>query len=84
MRVGSQQSKSVLFPFISFAVLLSTAMTGFTTDMYPILSMTKIEPCFADIISPTTYNYARSNEWATRYRWPNNVRWEDKANVACL
>lgn len=36
-----------------FPVLLGSATTRFTTDLYPILSMAKISPCFADILVPS-------------------------------
>lgn len=36
-----------------FVVLLYSASTEFTTDLYPMLSMTKISPCFSDILVPS-------------------------------
>ena len=36
-----------------FIVFLASASTQITTDLYPILSMTHIDPCFADIRVPS-------------------------------
>ncbi|KAJ7154328.1 hypothetical protein C8R43DRAFT_1126406 [Mycena crocata] len=33
--------------------LIASAKPGFTTDLYPILSMAKVSPCFSDIFFPT-------------------------------
>jgi hypothetical protein len=27
--------------------------SAFTTDLYPLLSLTKVSPCFSDIVVPT-------------------------------
>ncbi|KAJ6614249.1 glycosyl transferase family 90-domain-containing protein [Mycena sp. CBHHK59/15] len=35
------------------AFLISTAKPGFTTDLYPVLSMAKVSPCFSDILFPS-------------------------------
>lgn len=42
-----------MFDKVIPVVLLFSASTEFTTDMYPMLSMTKISPCFADILVPS-------------------------------
>ncbi|KAJ7039361.1 glycosyl transferase family 90-domain-containing protein [Mycena alexandri] len=39
--------------FTSPAVQLSSASVDFTTDLYPVLSQSKIYPCFADILVPS-------------------------------
>ncbi|KAJ6514125.1 glycosyl transferase family 90-domain-containing protein [Mycena vulgaris] len=35
------------------AFMLYSSSTQFTTDLYPVLSMTKVSPCFADILVPS-------------------------------
>ncbi|KAJ6498225.1 glycosyl transferase family 90-domain-containing protein [Mycena vulgaris] len=57
--------------------LLSSAKPGFTTDLYPVLSMAKISPCFSDILFPTEYYYDRS-WWSGHYAHPDNVPWDQK------
>ncbi|KAJ7023271.1 glycosyl transferase family 90-domain-containing protein [Mycena alexandri] len=57
--------------------LLATAKPGFTTDFYPMLSMSRISPCFSDILFPTEYHYTRS-WWYGKYAYPDNINWEDK------
>ncbi|KAJ7155278.1 glycosyl transferase family 90-domain-containing protein [Mycena filopes] len=57
--------------------LISSARPGFTTDLYPMLSMTKISPCFADILFPGEYHYERS-WWYGHYDFEDNVPWEAK------
>src|ERR1700761_2182861 len=37
---------------LSAVVLLSSSSSDFTVDLYPLLSMTKISPCFSDILFP--------------------------------
>ncbi|KAJ7194674.1 glycosyl transferase family 90-domain-containing protein [Mycena pura] len=59
------------------AFMLHASSTQFATDLYPILSMTKISPCFADILVPSQFYYSRS-WWAPHYKHPNNVDWADK------
>ncbi|KAJ7750738.1 glycosyl transferase family 90-domain-containing protein [Mycena maculata] len=59
------------------AFLISSAKSGFTTDLYPIISMTKISPCFSDILFPTEYYYDQS-WWSGKYAYPDNIPWEDK------
>ncbi|KAJ7733335.1 glycosyl transferase family 90-domain-containing protein [Mycena metata] len=53
--------------------LLSSASVGFTTDLYPVLSGSKIYPCFADILVPSKSDYASTV--------PSDVAWEDKKPV---
>ncbi|KAJ7665652.1 glycosyl transferase family 90-domain-containing protein [Mycena rosella] len=59
------------------AFMLYSSSTQFTTDLYPILSMTKISPCFADILVPSEFYYSDSY-WVPRYAYPNNITWTDK------
>ncbi|KAJ7499924.1 glycosyl transferase family 90-domain-containing protein [Mycena latifolia] len=59
------------------AFLLASASADFTTDLYPVLSQSKIYPCFADIVFPSEFHYARS-PWAPKYAFPDNVPWADK------
>ncbi|KAJ6532869.1 glycosyl transferase family 90-domain-containing protein [Mycena vulgaris] len=57
--------------------LIASAKPGFTTDFYPMLSMSKISPCFSDILFPTEYYYARS-WWSGKFPHPDNIPWESK------
>ncbi|KAJ7165693.1 glycosyl transferase family 90-domain-containing protein [Mycena crocata] len=57
--------------------LLYSASADFTTDLYPILSQSKIYPCFSDILFPSEFHYPRSY-WSPKYGFPNNISWEDK------
>ncbi|KAJ7157283.1 glycosyl transferase family 90-domain-containing protein [Mycena filopes] len=59
------------------AFMLYSSSTDFTTDFYPVMSMTKISPCFADILVPSEFYYTDSG-WAPKYGYPNNIAWEDK------
>ncbi|KAJ7813901.1 glycosyl transferase family 90-domain-containing protein [Mycena olivaceomarginata] len=59
------------------AFFTSTAKTEFTIDLYPMLSMAKIGPCFADILFPIEYYYDRS-WWSGKVAYPNNIEWKDK------
>ncbi|KAJ7210793.1 hypothetical protein GGX14DRAFT_624941 [Mycena pura] len=63
--------------------LLASAKPGYTTDLYPMLSMSKISPCFADILFPTEYYYDRS-WWAPHFSHPDNIPWEAKKVLACM
>ncbi|KAJ7644039.1 glycosyl transferase family 90-domain-containing protein, partial [Roridomyces roridus] len=68
---------SLLFtPMIhNFLVLLSSSSTYFTTDLWPLLSMAKISPCFSDILFPSLYYY--TGRWSPRLK-PNDILWSDK------
>ncbi|KAJ7096843.1 glycosyl transferase family 90-domain-containing protein, partial [Mycena epipterygia] len=57
--------------------LIASAKPGFTTDLYPMVSMSKISPCFSDILFPTEYYYDRS-WWSGKFAHPDNIPWEDK------
>ncbi|KAJ7779072.1 glycosyl transferase family 90-domain-containing protein [Mycena metata] len=60
------------------AFLLASASTEFTTELYPLMSVTKISPCFADILVPSEFYYSDSR-WAGLYAYPNNIPWDAKA-----
>ncbi|KAJ7596038.1 glycosyl transferase family 90-domain-containing protein [Mycena floridula] len=57
--------------------LIDSTSTDFTTDYYPVLSMTKITPCYSDVLVPSEYYYSHSG-WSPKYSHPNNVAWDDK------
>ncbi|KAJ7075286.1 glycosyl transferase family 90-domain-containing protein [Mycena belliarum] len=57
--------------------LLASAKPGFTTDLYPMLSMSRISPCFSDILVPSEYFYDRS-WWSGKFGHPDDIPWDDK------
>ncbi|KAF7323454.1 hypothetical protein HMN09_00126300 [Mycena chlorophos] len=59
------------------AFFVSSSNTDFTTDLWPVLSMAKISPCFSDILFPASY-YHSTSWFASKFRYPNEVAWEDK------
>ncbi|KAF7299174.1 CAP10 domain-containing protein [Mycena indigotica] len=59
------------------AFLRSSSSSDFTTDLWPLLSMTKLSPCFSDILFPGQYFYDES-WWSGSFSHPNDVKWEDK------
>ncbi|KAJ7079970.1 glycosyl transferase family 90-domain-containing protein [Mycena belliarum] len=59
------------------AFLLYSASADFTTDLYPVLSQSKVSPCFADILFPSEFHYARSASSA-KYAFADNVPWDAK------
>ncbi|KAK7063637.1 CAP10 domain-containing protein [Favolaschia claudopus] len=59
------------------AFMLYASSTEFTTDLSPIMSMTKISPCFSDILVPSEFYYTDS-WWSPKYGYPNNITWDDK------
>ncbi|KAJ7644032.1 glycosyl transferase family 90-domain-containing protein [Roridomyces roridus] len=59
------------------AFLRSSSSSDFTTDLWPLLSMTKISPCFSDILFPGQYFYDES-WWSGSFAHPDNVAWADK------
>ncbi|KAJ6574551.1 glycosyl transferase family 90-domain-containing protein [Mycena capillaripes] len=71
-------------------ILLSASSAEFTTDLVPVLSMTKLADastvaegggsCFADVLVPGEFFY-RTSWWAGKFEYPNNVKWEDKKEV---
>ncbi|KAJ7915958.1 glycosyl transferase family 90-domain-containing protein [Mycena leptocephala] len=76
--------------------LVSASSAEFTTDLVPVLSMTKLADastavsggdnspgggsCFADVMVPGEFYY-RNSWWAGKFEYPNNVKWEDKKDV---
>ncbi|KAJ7085334.1 glycosyl transferase family 90-domain-containing protein [Mycena crocata] len=64
-------------PIDVVAFLRSSSTSDFTTDLWPLLSMTKISPCFSDILFPGAYFYDKSF-WSGKFMHPNDVAWEDK------
>ncbi|KAJ7615352.1 glycosyl transferase family 90-domain-containing protein [Roridomyces roridus] len=59
------------------AFIRSASSAEFTTDLWPMLSMTKISTCFSDIMFPGQYYY-ESSAWSGKFSHPNDVPWEDK------
>ncbi|KAK7048283.1 CAP10 domain-containing protein [Favolaschia claudopus] len=59
---------------ISF--LRSSSSSDFTTDLWPLLSSTKISPCFSDILFPSQYFY-RKSRWSPKLP-PNNITWDER------
>ncbi|KAJ7212242.1 glycosyl transferase family 90-domain-containing protein [Mycena pura] len=59
------------------AFLRSSSSSDFTTDLWPLLSMTKISPCFSDILYPGQYFYDES-WWSGSFSHPNDIAWQDK------
>ncbi|KAJ7212235.1 glycosyl transferase family 90-domain-containing protein [Mycena pura] len=59
---------------ISF--LLASSSSDFTTDFWPLLSMTKLSPCFSDILFPAQYYY-RTSRWSPKFG-ANNIAWSNK------
>ncbi|KAK7023863.1 CAP10 domain-containing protein [Favolaschia claudopus] len=67
-------------PVKDIAFLHSSSSSDFTTDLWPVLSMTKISPCFSDILFPGVYYYDKT-WWSGHFAHPNNVRWANKKPV---
>ncbi|KAJ7114282.1 glycosyl transferase family 90-domain-containing protein [Mycena epipterygia] len=57
--------------------LLSSSPAWFTLDLYPVLSVTTVSPCFADIVFPSEYYYHRSPT-SPSFAYPDNIAWQDK------
>ncbi|KAJ6528976.1 glycosyl transferase family 90-domain-containing protein [Mycena capillaripes] len=57
--------------------LIETHKPGYTTDLYPMLSMSKISPCFSDILYPSHFYYSH-NRLAGGFRFPDNIPWHKK------
>ncbi|KAJ7454304.1 glycosyl transferase family 90-domain-containing protein [Mycena galericulata] len=64
-------------PINDIAFLRSSSSSGFTTDLWPLLSMAKISPCFSDILFPGPYYYDQSI-WSGTFMHPDDIAWEDK------
>lgn len=60
--------------------MLYSSSTGFTTDFFPMLSQTKIEPCFSDILVPSSYYYYSSG-WSSKHTQADPVPWEKKKPI---
>ncbi|KAJ7634484.1 glycosyl transferase family 90-domain-containing protein [Roridomyces roridus] len=56
---------------------ISSSPGYFTLDLYPVLSVTKVSPCFADILFPSEYYYDKAAA-SPKFPFPNNIAWEDK------
>ncbi|KAJ7175743.1 glycosyl transferase family 90-domain-containing protein [Mycena filopes] len=62
------------------AFIRSSSSSDFTTDLWPLLSMTKISPCFSDILFPGPYDYDQS-WWSGSFSHPNDIQWKDKKPI---
>ncbi|CAK5266207.1 unnamed protein product [Mycena citricolor] len=59
----------------------SSSTSEFTTDLYPLLSMTKLaSPCFADIVFPAQWYYA-SSPWSGKFQHADDIPWQAKKDV---
>ncbi|KAJ7910582.1 glycosyl transferase family 90-domain-containing protein [Mycena leptocephala] len=68
--------------FVSNAIenipfLRSSSSSDFTTDLWPMLSMTKLYPCFSDIIFPSPYYYSDSG-YSGAINQPDRISWAAK------
>ncbi|KAJ7696055.1 glycosyl transferase family 90-domain-containing protein [Mycena rosella] len=61
----------------NIAFLRSSSSSDFTTDFWPLLSMTKLSPCFSDILFPGQYYY-RVSRWMLPLP-PSDIAWADKS-----
>ncbi|KAJ7638349.1 glycosyl transferase family 90-domain-containing protein [Roridomyces roridus] len=59
------------------AFMLATSSTQFTSDLYPVLSMAKVSPCFADIVVPSEFYYSDS-QYSPKYGFSNDIPWVHK------
>ncbi|KAJ7259846.1 hypothetical protein C8J57DRAFT_1515209 [Mycena rebaudengoi] len=57
----------------SSIVFLSSASTEFATDLFPVFSITKISPCFSDILHPSEQLLV-----VTKIHVPHDIKWSDK------
>ncbi|KAF8140998.1 glycosyl transferase family 90-domain-containing protein [Mycena galopus ATCC 62051] len=60
-------------------VIRSSSSSDFTTDLWPLLSMTKISPCFSDILYPGSYYYD-SSKWSGKFSHANDIPWDNKTS----
>ncbi|KAF7297401.1 CAP10 domain-containing protein [Mycena indigotica] len=67
-------------PVNSIAFFASTSTSGFSTDLWPMLSMAKISPCFSDIVYPNAYFYDKSG-WSGQFSYPDDLDWRDKQPI---
>ncbi|KAJ7292655.1 glycosyl transferase family 90-domain-containing protein [Mycena rebaudengoi] len=56
----------------------SSSSSDFTTDLWPILSMTKISPCFSDILIPSVQHHYKTPMSSIKPEYLSNVSWVDK------
>ncbi|KAJ7292653.1 glycosyl transferase family 90-domain-containing protein [Mycena rebaudengoi] len=56
----------------------SSSSSDFTTDLWPILSMTKISPCFSDILIPSVQHHYKTPMSSIEPEYLSNVSWVDK------
>ncbi|KAK7032711.1 CAP10 domain-containing protein [Favolaschia claudopus] len=56
---------------------MSSSPAWFTRDLYPVMSVTRVSPCFADILFPSEYYYSRASI-APKFKHPNDIAWADK------
>jgi hypothetical protein len=61
------------------AFIRSSSSSDFTTDLWPLLSMAKISPCFSDILYPGSYYYDFSG-WSGKFSHPNDIPWDNKTS----
>ncbi|KAJ7821258.1 hypothetical protein B0H14DRAFT_2599349 [Mycena olivaceomarginata] len=67
---------------IQLSVLIESPKPGYTTDLYPMFSMSKVSPCFSNILYPTQYYYERS--WRSgKFAFLDNVPWDEKKSRIC-
>ncbi|KAJ7479490.1 glycosyl transferase family 90-domain-containing protein [Mycena latifolia] len=57
LRAGAISRREQPLQYQLPSVLIASAKAGFTTDLYPMLSMAKISPCFSDILFPGEVNW---------------------------
>ncbi|KAF7297412.1 CAP10 domain-containing protein [Mycena indigotica] len=68
-------------PIDQVAFFASSSSSDFTVDLWPMLSMAKISPCFSDILFPSVYYYD-SSWWSGKFAYPDNVQWKSKKPIA--
>ncbi|KAJ7043289.1 glycosyl transferase family 90-domain-containing protein [Mycena alexandri] len=78
--ISSTPSGFVLNPVDDIAFLSSSSNSDFTTDLWPLLSMTKISPCFSDILFPSVSYYDQSS-LSGKFAHTNDFVWEDKKPI---
>ncbi|KAJ7772850.1 glycosyl transferase family 90-domain-containing protein [Mycena maculata] len=78
-RIAHTPSGFVSDPVDDVAFLRSSSASDFTTDLWPLLSMAKISPCFSDILFPGPYYYDQSR-WSSKFLRPNDIAWENKTS----
>ncbi|KAJ7258020.1 hypothetical protein C8J57DRAFT_1342235, partial [Mycena rebaudengoi] len=56
-------------------VVVVSLSSNFTTDLWPILSMTKISPCFFDILIPSVQHHYKTPISSIKPEYLSNVPW---------